>query len=55
MTDDQAPQGQLYVLRIEAAGEVRDADGNLISQPVAEQTLTVTEQQALAIMERNKQ
>lgn len=48
-------EGQLYRLQIIATGEVRDADGNLISQPVAEQTLTVTEQEALAIMERNQQ
>lgn len=52
---EPAPQGQLYELRIIASGEVRDADGNLISQPVAEQTLTVTEQQALAMMQRRMQ
>jgi hypothetical protein len=43
---------RLYELRIVASGEVRDADGNLISQPTADQTLTVTEQEALAIMKQ---
>lgn len=52
---EQPQGGQLYKLEIVASGEVRDADGNLISQPVAAQTLTVTEQEALAIMERNQQ
>lgn len=45
--------GQLYELRITATGEVRDADGNLISQPVAEQTVTVTEEEALRIAQEH--
>lgn len=47
-------EGQLYRLEIIATGEVRDADGNLISQPVAETTVEVTEQEARAIMEQRR-
>jgi hypothetical protein len=43
--------GQLYELRITATGEVRDADGNLISQEPVETTVTVTEEQARQLME----
>jgi hypothetical protein len=46
------PTGQLYELRITASGEVRDADGNLVSSPTAESTHLVTEQEARAILER---
>lgn len=42
--------GQLYRLEIIATGEVRDADGNLVSQPVAQSTVEVTEQEALEII-----
>lgn len=42
----------LYELRIEAAGEVRDADGNLISAAPYETTVIVTEEQARQIMEQ---
>ena len=48
-------EGQLYRLEIIATGEVRDADGNLVSQPEATTTIEVTEQEALAIAERNRQ
>lgn len=48
------PAGQLYELRITASGEVRDADGNLLSEPTAESMTTVTEQQALAIMQTRR-
>ena len=51
---DTPPGGQLYQLVIEATGEVRDADGNLISsQPVTAERL-VTEAEALAILEGNQ-
>jgi len=48
------PGVQLYELRIVATGEVRDADGNLLNQPVAESTMQVTEDQARAIIERSQ-
>lgn len=41
-----------YELRITATGEVRDADGNLLNTPTAESTVTVTEEEARALMER---
>ena len=41
---------QLYELRIEASGEVRDADGNLISVDPVTGTAVVTEDQARAIV-----
>lgn len=40
---------QLYELTIEAAGEVRDADGNLVSSEPITTTLTVTEAEARAM------
>lgn len=45
------PGVQRFELRIVATGEVRDAEGNLLNQPVAESTITVTEEQARAIIE----
>lgn len=42
----------LYELRITASGEVRDADGNLISSEPVEATVIVTEDQARELMER---
>jgi hypothetical protein len=41
--------GQLYDLTIIAVGEVRDADGNLISQQPIETTTVITEEQAAAL------
>lgn len=40
----------LYELKIVATGEVRDADGNLISNEPIEATRIVTEEEALAIL-----
>ena len=42
---------QMFQLRITAVGEVRDADGNLISAEPVETVLTVTEREARAILE----
>lgn len=42
---------QLYEMRVVATGEVRDKDGNLISPGTAEGTRSVTEAEALAIIE----
>jgi len=41
----------MFQLRITAVGEVRDADGNLISAEPVETVLTVTEREARAILE----
>ena len=41
---------QLYQLVIKASGEVRDADGNLISSEPVEAIATVTEDQAREIL-----
>jgi len=41
---------QLYQLVIKATGEVRDADGNLISAEPVETTVTVTEDQARELL-----
>ena len=40
---------QLYELRIQAQGEVRDADGNLISSEPVEATTVIDEAQARAL------
>jgi hypothetical protein len=40
---------QLYELAISAVGEVRDADGNLVSTEPVEATITVTEAQLRAL------
>lgn len=34
---------QLYQIKVTATGEVRDADGNLVSSSPVESTMTVTE------------
>lgn len=48
-------RGQLFELKFSATGEVRDADGNLLNQDAsAESTITVTEQEARAFLERNQ-
>ncbi len=44
---------QLYELRITATGEVRDAEGNLIESRPVEAVATVTEEQALTILENH--
>lgn len=41
----------MVTVKIEAAGEVRDADGNLIAPVTAETTLTMTEAEARALIE----
>lgn len=41
--------GQLYEMRITAVGEVRDADGNLISSEPIETVQILTEEQVLAL------
>jgi hypothetical protein len=45
------PTAQLFELRITATGEVRDADGNLISQEPIEATAILTEAEARALVE----
>lgn len=40
---------QMYEVTIRAAGEVRDAEGNLISSEPVEAKLTVTEAEARAL------
>lgn len=45
----------LYELRIEASGEVRDADGNLVAQEPVEAVAVLTEEQAREYLERHQQ
>lgn len=40
---------QMYELKITATGEVRDADGNLISAEPIEATIVVTEEEMLTL------
>lgn len=40
---------QMYELKVTATGEVRDAEGNLVSSEPVEATLTVTEAEAKAL------
>lgn len=42
-----------YALRIVASGEVRDAEGNLVSNEPLEATIILTEEQAKEFAERN--
>jgi hypothetical protein len=44
---------QMYEVKISAMGEVRDAEGNLVSSEPVEATMTVTEEQAKALREGN--
>jgi hypothetical protein len=37
---------QMFEIKISATGEVRDADGNLVSSEPVEATMTVTESEA---------
>ena len=41
---------QLYELRLQATGEVRDAAGNLVEQIPVEQTVTLTEEQVRGLV-----
>jgi hypothetical protein len=41
---------QRYELRIQATGEVRDADGNLVEQIPVDKTVVLTEDQVRAIV-----
>lgn len=43
--------GQLFQLLITATGEVRDADGNLVSQEPVEAVALLTEDEARAFVE----
>jgi hypothetical protein len=45
--------GQMFEVKIQAVGEVRDADGNLVSSEPIESTITVTEAEARALLEGN--
>lgn len=45
----------LYELRIEASGEVRDADGTLVAQEPVEAVAVLTEEQAREYLERHQQ
>lgn len=42
--------GQLYEMRITATGEVRDADGNLVSSTPIESVQIITEDEARALL-----
>lgn len=46
---------QMYELKLTASGEVRDADGNLISSEPVEATFVVDEQQLKALTEGDTQ
>lgn len=46
--------GQLYEVLVTATGEVRDADGNLISTEPIEARMVVTEDEARALMGTNE-
>lgn len=41
---------QMYALTIHAVGEVRDAEGNLIETVPIEETITISEEDRLAIL-----
>jgi hypothetical protein len=45
---------QLYELVVQASGEVRDADGNLISSEPVEAKTVITHEQMLALIEGDK-
>lgn len=46
---------QLYELRIVATGEVRDAEGNLISREPIEATAVLTEEQAIELTKQQEE
>jgi hypothetical protein len=43
--------GQMFLVTVKAVGEVRDAEGNLISSEPVEATYTCTEAEARALLE----
>lgn len=45
---------QLYELRIQATGEVRDADGNLVKQIPVDQTVELTEDQVRSLTQQEE-
>lgn len=45
---------QLYELRIQATGEVRDADGNLVEQIPVDQTVVLTEDQVRSLAQKEE-
>lgn len=45
---------QRFELRIQATGEVRDADGNLIEQVPVEQTVELTEDQIRSLVQQEE-
>jgi hypothetical protein len=45
--------GQMYAVKVSAIGEVRDAEGNLVSSEPVESTIICTEAEARAILEGN--
>lgn len=45
---------QLYELRIQATGEVRDADGNLVEQIPVDQTVVLTEDQVRSLAQQEE-
>jgi hypothetical protein len=55
VSDDPPTNTQLFEIRIVATGEVRDKDGNLISQQPIEAVHIATEAEARAIIERQDQ
>jgi hypothetical protein len=44
-----------YQVKVLATGEVRDAEGNLISEPTIEKTMYVTEAELAELRESNKE
>jgi len=45
---------QMYAMKITAVGEVRDADGNLVSSEPVGATINVTESELRALLEGEK-
>jgi hypothetical protein len=45
--------GQQFEIKIQAVGEVRDADGNLLETVPVESVITCTEAEARALLEGN--
>jgi len=46
--------GQLYEIAVTATGEVRDAEGNLISSTPVEMTRIVTQEELDELLKENK-
>jgi hypothetical protein len=53
--DPGMPDATRYELRITATGEVRDADGNLLSSEPVEAVAVLAEDEARALLERQNQ